>query len=64
MNDSLPPITEALSRLLRASAAGCCILMAGIQAHADEANNLTFAVSDVFPVTRSDLDFTDNPDLL
>ena len=64
MNGSLLPLAEALPRLLRASAAGCCLLMAGIQAHASEANNLTFAVSDVFPVTRSDLNFTDNPDLL
>ena len=64
MNGSLLPLAEALPRLLRVSAAGCCLLMAGIQAHANEANNLNFAVSDVFPVTRSDLNFTDNPDLL
>lgn len=64
MNGSLLPLAEALPRLLRASAAGCCLLMAGIQAHANEAKNLNFAVSDVFPVTRSDLNFTDDPDLL
>jgi len=64
MNGSLLPLAEALPRLLRASAAGCCLLMAGIQAHANEANNLNFAVSDIFPVTRSDLNFTDDPDLL
>jgi putative salt-induced outer membrane protein YdiY len=39
-------------------------LFAGAQTIAAEASSLDFTVSDVFPVTRSDLDFSDDPEVL
>jgi hypothetical protein len=64
MNGFMRPGAEVLARLLRTGAAGCCLLFAGAQAIAAEASSLDLTVSDVFPVTRSDLGFTDDPDLL
>jgi len=49
------------------AAAGClglCLLSLGVQVHAGSASSLDLAVSDVFPVTRADFDFTENPQLL
>jgi len=64
MNGSGRPAAEAFARLFKTSAVGCCLLLAGVQVHASEASSLNLAVSDVFPVTRSDLDFTADPDVL
>ena len=64
MNGSLEVAAEALARLLTMGAVGCCLLFAGVQVIAGEASRLDLAVSDVFPVSRSDLGFTDDPDIL
>ncbi len=60
----LQTAVEALARLFRTSAVGFCLLIVWVQVHANEASSLNFAVSDVFPVTRSELDFTDIPQVL
>jgi len=60
----LRPGGWALARLFRTSAVGWCLLLAGFQASAGEANGLNLAVSDVFPVTRPDLGFPDDPGVL
>ena len=64
MNGFRRPAARVLARLFRTSAVGCCILFAGAQTIAAEASSLDFTVSDVFPVTRSDLGFTDDPEVL
>lgn len=48
-------------RLLGTSAVGCVLLSMGLGAGATGTNNLNLAVSDVFPTTRSDLNFTEDP---
>jgi putative salt-induced outer membrane protein YdiY len=64
MNGSLQFAAEALARLLRAGAVGCCLLFGAGQVHAGEASGLNLAASDVFPVMRSDMGFTDDPDVV
>ena len=64
MNGSLHPAAGIPSRLLSTCVVGCWLLLAGVQAYAAEASDLDLAVSDVFPVTRADLDFTDDPAVL
>jgi hypothetical protein len=64
MNGFMRPAAKALARSVRTSAVGCCLLFAGAQAIAAEASSLDLTVSDVFPVTRADLGFTDDPDIL
>ena len=64
MNRFMGPGARVLAGLFRTGAVGCCLLFAGAQAIAAEASSLDLTVSDVFPVTRSDLGFTDDPDLL
>ena len=64
MNGFRRPAARVLARLFRTSAVGCCLLFAGAQTIAAEASSLDLTVSDVFPVTRSDLGFSDDPDLL
>lgn len=61
MNASSKRAAERLVRLLGTSAVGCLLLFTGPGANADEPSNLDFAVSDVFPITRSDLNFTVDP---
>jgi len=41
-----------------------CLLTLGAQVQAGNESSLNLAVSDVFPVTRADFDFTENPELL
>jgi putative salt-induced outer membrane protein YdiY len=60
----LQTAVEALARLFSTSAVGFCLLIVWVQVHANEASSLNFAVNDVFPVTRSELDFTDIPQVL
>ncbi len=64
MNGFVRPVAKVLARSFRASVVGCCLLFAGVQVIAAEASSLDLTVSDVFPVTRSDLGFTDDSDLL
>ena len=64
MNGFLQTAAEVFARLLGTCAVGSCLLMVGILVHAGEASSLDLTVSDVFPVTRSDLGFTDDPGLL
>jgi hypothetical protein len=64
MNGFVRPVAKVLARSFRASVVGYCLLFAGAQVIAAEASSLDLTVSDVFPVTRSDLGFTDDPDLL
>ncbi len=64
MNGFMRPAAKALARSVRTRAVGCCLLLAGAQAIAAEATSLDLTVSDVFPVTRADLGFTDDPDIL
>ena len=64
MNGFMRPAAKALARSVRTSAVGCCLLFAGAQAIAAGASSLDLTVSDVFPVTRADLGFTDDPDTL
>jgi hypothetical protein len=53
-----------LGRLAIEAALGFCLLSAGLQVHARNASSLNLAVGDVFPVTRSDLGFSDGPHAL
>lgn len=64
MNGFLQPVAEVLARLFRTSAVGCCLLIAGVQVYAGDASSLDLSISDVFPATRLDLAFTDDPDVL
>ena len=64
MNGFMRSVARVLARSFRTGTVGCCLLFAGAQAIAAEASSLDLTVSDVFPVTRSDLGFTDDPDLL
>jgi len=64
MNGSLHRAAGIPARLFSACAVGCWLLLAGVQAYAAEASNLDLAVSDVFPVTRADLDFTNDTSVL
>ena len=54
------PAGRAL-RLLGTGAVCCILLFMGLEAGAAEASDLDLAVTDVFPVTRSDLNFTEDP---
>ncbi len=62
MNGFMRPAAKVLARSFRTSAVGCCLLFAGAQAIAAEATSLDLTVTDVFPVTRADLGFADDPD--
>jgi len=64
MNGFMRPAAKALARSVRTSAVGCCLLLVGAEAIAAGASSLDLTVSDVFPVTRADLGFTDDPDIL
>jgi putative salt-induced outer membrane protein YdiY len=64
MSGFIRPAAKVLAWLFRTGAVGYCLLIVGIQVHAGEASSLDLTVSDVFPVTRSDLGFTDDPDVL
>ena len=64
MNGFMGPAARGLARSVRTSAVGCCLLFAGAQPIAAGAPSLDLTVSDVFPVTRADLGFTDDPDTL
>lgn len=64
MNCSLHPATRIPARLFNTCAVGIWLMLAGVQAYGDEASGLDPVVSDAFPVTRADLDFTDDPGVL
>lgn len=53
-----------IARLFDVTVVALCLLLSGLEAYAYDARNLNLAVSDVFPFTRSDLNFTEDPDLL
>jgi putative salt-induced outer membrane protein YdiY len=64
MNGSLQRRAGALARLSGSIAVGSILLYAGMPVNAGEASDLDLAVSDVFPVTRADLNFTADPEVL
>jgi len=61
---SLQTAAGGLGRLARKAALGFFLLSLGLQVHAGNASGLNFALSDVFPVSRSDLGFSDDPQAL
>ena len=64
MNISLQAAAGRVGRRSRIAAAAFCLLSLGAQVHAGSGSSLNLAVSDVFPVTRADFDFTQDPELL
>jgi hypothetical protein len=64
VNLSLQAAAGGLGRLAKKAALGFFLLSLGIQVHAGNASGLNFALSDVFPVSRSDLGFSDDPQAL
>ena len=64
MNCSLHPATRIPARLFSTCVVGIWLMLAGVQAYGGEASGLDPVVSDAFPVTRADLDFTDDPGVL
>lgn len=61
MIGSSPRPAGRLARLSGTSAVGCILLFIGLGAGAAEARGLDLTIGDVFPVDRSDLGFTEDP---
>ena len=61
MTASLQRPAGRVLRLFGTSAVGCILLFSGFGAGAVGAGNLDLAVGDVFPLSRSDLNFTEDP---
>ena len=64
MTVSLQAAAGGLGRLVRKAALGFCLLSLSLQVQARNASSLNLAAGDVFPVTRSDLGFSDNSQAL